>query len=83
MLSVVNPDTGEIRSAQVFVAVLGASSYTFAEATWSQSLPDWVGSHVRAFDFYGGLLWWFGNTFSLQPECSIFKMRWPILQGFI
>lgn len=54
-LSVVNPDTGEIRSAQVFVAVLGASSYTFAEATWSQSLPDWVGSHVRAFDFYGGL----------------------------
>ncbi len=54
-LSVVNPDTGEIRHAQVFVAVLGASSYTFAEATWSQSLPDWVGSHVRAFAFYGGL----------------------------
>lgn len=54
-LAVVNPETGEIRSAQVFVAVLGASSYTFAEATWSQSLPDWVGSHVRAFTFYGGL----------------------------
>ncbi len=43
------------RSAQVFVAVLGASSYTYAEATWSQSLPDWIGSHVRAFTFYGGL----------------------------
>ena len=54
-LSVVNPETGLVRDAQVFVAVLGASSYTFAEATWSQSLPDWVGSHVRAFAFYGGL----------------------------
>lgn len=54
-LSVVNPDTGEIRAAQVFVAVLGVSSYPFAEATWSQSLPDWIGSHVRAFEFYGGL----------------------------
>ena len=52
---VVNPDTGECRSAQIFVAVLGASSYTYAEATWSQSLPDWIGAHVRAFAFYGGL----------------------------
>jgi len=54
-LSVVNPDTGEMRSAQVFVAVLGCSSYTYAEATWSQTLPDWIGSHVRAFAFYGGV----------------------------
>jgi len=54
-LPVVNPDTGETREAQVFVAVLGVSSYTYAEATWSQSLPDWIGSHVRAFAFYGGL----------------------------
>lgn len=54
-LPVVNPDTGEIRQAQVFVAVLGASSYTYAEATWSQKVPDWIGSHVRAFSFYGGL----------------------------
>jgi len=53
-LPVVNPDTGEVRQAQVFVAVLGVSSYTYAEATWSQSLPDWIGSHVRAFQFYGG-----------------------------
>lgn len=41
-LSVVNPNTGEIRSAQVFVATLGGSSYTYAEATWMQSLPDWL-----------------------------------------
>lgn len=54
-MAVVNPSTGEIRTAQVFVAVLGASSYTYAEATWSQSLPDWIGSHARAFEFYGGV----------------------------
>ena len=54
-LEVVNPNTGELRSAQVFVAVLGASAYTYAEATWTQSLPDWLGAHVRAFEFFGGL----------------------------
>jgi len=46
--------TGEIRQAQIFVAVLGASNYTYAEATWTQTLPDWIGSHVRAFEYYGG-----------------------------
>ena len=50
---VVDPETGELRRARVFVAVLGASSYTFAEATWTQALPDWIASHVRAFAFYG------------------------------
>ena len=45
--------TGEIRPAQVFVAVLGASNYTYAEATWTQTLPDWVGAHTRAFAFFG------------------------------
>jgi len=47
--------TGELRPVQIFVAVLGASSYTYAEATWSQQLPDWLGSHVRALDFFGGV----------------------------
>jgi transposase len=46
--------TGEIRSAQIFVAVLGCSNYTYAEATWTQSLPDWLGAHVRALEFFGG-----------------------------
>ncbi len=46
--------TGEIRQAQVFVAVMGASSYCYAEATWSQSLADWIGSHVRTLQFIGG-----------------------------
>jgi transposase len=52
---VVDRRSGEIRQAQVFVAVLGASSYTYAEATWTQQLPDWIGSHVRAFAFFGGV----------------------------
>ena len=51
---VIGRRTGEIRQAQIFVAVLGASSYTFAEATWSQKLPEWLGSHVRCFAFFGG-----------------------------
>ncbi len=51
---IINAATGEIRGAQVFVGVLGASNYTFAEATFSQSLPDWLGSHVRMFEFFGG-----------------------------
>ena len=38
-----------------FVGALGASSYTFAEATWSQTIEDWIGSHVRLFQFLGGL----------------------------
>ena len=54
-LPVIDLRTGEIRSAQIFVAVLGASNYTYAEATWSQSLPDWIGSHLRCFSFFGGL----------------------------
>ena len=52
---VIDRHSGEIRQAQVFVAVLGASSYTFAEATWSQQLPDWLGSHARCFAFLGGV----------------------------
>ena len=47
--------TGEVREAQIFVAVLGASNYTYAEATWTQSLPDWIGAHTRAFQFLGGV----------------------------
>ena len=52
---IVSGSTGEVRTAQIFVAVMGASNYTFAEATYSQSLPDWLGSHARAFAFLGGL----------------------------
>ena len=52
---VIDPATGAIRQAQIFVAVLGASNYTYAEATWSQQIEDWIGSHVRALAFFGGV----------------------------
>lgn len=54
-VSVQDRQTGAIRSAQIFVAVLGASNYTYAEATWTQTLPDWIGAHTRAFAFLGGV----------------------------
>ena len=47
--------TGEVREAQIFVATLGASSYTYAEATWTQTLANWIGSHSRAFAYFGGV----------------------------
>lgn len=54
-VAITDRDTGELRQAQVFVAVLGASNYTYAEATWTQSLADWTGSHVRTFECLGGV----------------------------
>lgn len=54
-VAVIDPATGELRPAQIFVAVLGASNYTYVEATWTQGLPDWIGAHVRAFSFFGGV----------------------------
>src|SRR4051794_27370939 len=52
---IVDPMTGEIREAEIFVAVLGASNLTYAEATWTQTLPDWIGAHVRLFRFLDGV----------------------------
>lgn len=53
-VAVVDRSTGEELRAQVFVAVLGASSYTYAEATWTQGLADWIASHQRTFRYMGG-----------------------------
>jgi len=50
-----DPVTGEWRPVELFVMVLGASSYTYAEATRTQQLPDWIASHTRAFAFFGGV----------------------------
>jgi len=47
--------TGETRPAQVFVAVMGASNFTYAEASWTQALGDWIGAHMRAFAAIGGV----------------------------
>ena len=54
-MEVIEGATGEIRRAEIFVAVLGASSYIFAEATWTQSLPDWIAAHVAMLTFIGGV----------------------------
>src|SRR3954452_15149217 len=50
---IIDRTTGEVRMAEIFVAVLGASSLTYAEATWTQTLPDWIGAHVRMFRYFG------------------------------
>ena len=47
--------SGEAQPAQLFIAVLGASDYTFVEATWTQTLPGWLGSHTRAMTYFGGV----------------------------
>jgi transposase len=54
-VAIQNPATGEQAPAQIFIACLGASSYTYAEARISQTLPDWIGAHVKAFAFFGGV----------------------------
>jgi len=54
-LDVIDASTGEAMPAQVFVAALGASNYTYAEATWTQGLADWIGSHTRTFAFFDGV----------------------------
>ena len=65
--------TGEIRQAQVFVAVMGASSYTYAEASWTQTLPDWIGSHVRALAFIGGVP---AQLVPDNPKVGVTRANW-------
>ncbi len=52
---IIDRSTGEIIEAQIFLATLGASNYTYAEATLSQNLPSWIKSHVHAFEFFQGV----------------------------
>ncbi|MFC1478673.1 IS21 family transposase [Candidatus Margulisiibacteriota bacterium] len=52
---IIDQDTGEVRAAKIFLAVLGASNYTYAEATWSEGLADWLSSTRHTFEFFGGV----------------------------
>jgi len=52
---IINSQTGEIKNAVIFVGVLGASNFTFAEATLTRRLPDWLGSHTRMYEYFGGV----------------------------
>lgn len=54
-IPITNRHTGQSSEAEIFVAVLGASNYTYAEAVQSQSLPSWIGAHTRAFEYFGGV----------------------------
>ena len=54
-VSVINPETGEVREVAIFVATLGASNYTYAEAVEGQDLMSWLDAHVHAFEFFGGV----------------------------
>lgn len=54
-MPVTDAGTGEVRFAQIFVCTWGASNYTYADATWSQDSNNWIQSHVRAFEFFGGV----------------------------
>jgi len=54
-IDIFDAETGEVRAAQIFVAALGASSYVFAEATWTQTLPDWLMSHRRMVEHFQGV----------------------------
>src|SRR5262245_46782776 len=51
----IDPATGEVREVELFVAVLGASNYTYTEATRTQQVPDWIASHQRAFAYFQGV----------------------------
>jgi transposase len=52
--SIVDPKTGEETPVELFVAALGASCYTYAEATQTQRLPEWIGAHTRMLEYFGG-----------------------------
>ncbi len=52
---IVDRETGQVHAAAIFVAVLGASNYTYAEATWNRNLVSWIGSHIRTLEFFQGV----------------------------
>lgn len=54
-IDIIDPKTGEVKTAELFVAVLGASGYTYAEASWSQKSSCWIHSHINAFEYFDGV----------------------------
>ena len=62
---IVDLSTGEVIEVELFVAALGASNLTYAEATYTQRGPDWIASHVRAFDYFGGV-----RARSIEVRCD-------------
>ena len=54
-MPIINPDTGEISQAQIFVGTLGSSGYLFATAVLSQTIADWLQAHIRMLEHIGGV----------------------------
>jgi transposase len=54
-IDIVDPETGEVPAAKLFVATMGASSYTYAKAVASEGLEDWIGAHTRMVVYLGGV----------------------------
>jgi len=54
-IPIVNRHTGDTKQAEIFVAVLGASNYTYAEGAWDQGMPNWIGSHTRSYEYFKGV----------------------------
>ena len=87
---IADPATGEVHMAEIFVGVLGASNYTYAETTFTQQLPDWIGAHVRMFRFFRGLprlvvpqpLTTPSASIAGRQRSSLFKRRLSGMSGF-
>ena len=54
-VDIIDAKTGEVSKAHIFIAVLGASNYTYAEAVSSESLPCWINAHIHAFEYFDGV----------------------------
>jgi len=54
-ISIHDKFTGKVKQAQIFISVLGASNYTYAEASWDQSLGNWINGHIRTFEYFKGV----------------------------
>ena len=76
-IPVYDRETGQARPASLFVAVLGASKYTYAEATLSQELGPWIGAHVHAFEFQQRL----ESARSMQGLYHLQGLKRPSLNG--
>jgi transposase len=84
-----NRETGDITPAYLFVAVLGASSYTYADATQFRDLPNWIGSHVRAFEHFSGVPeivvpdnWKTAVTRACRYEPDLNRTYWEMAQHY-
>lgn len=71
----IDPHSGKAIKTQLFVAVWGASTYTFAEATLTQQLPDWIGSHTRALEYFGCCL---PATLAV---CTLINAQWIVFMS--